>query len=216
MSIDWRQRLVEFESIVTLLATYAGGFLPPLLLGVVALAEGFGHGKLPFFVILVSLAAVTAVSAVWVSRMAHAALAVSCPGLAKLLGVAWRAVRHPEDQLPAAAPLAVVMAVRLPCIPWLLRPLVGLWWGAHFAGAAALAILVNQAMDEILKHAPMHQQVLLPLTMDLALLFAANLYLLLAVAVFFRNPAVHARLWSWRFVIDLVLVLVAWGLAVHG
>jgi hypothetical protein len=67
-----------------------------------------------------------------------------------------------------------------------------------------------------LKHAPLHQQLLLPLLLHLALLFAANLYFLLAVAVFFRDPSTHARVWSWRFIIDLALGLGALGLAMHG
>jgi hypothetical protein len=92
-----------------------------------------------------------------------------------------------------------------------LRLLVGLWWGAHFAGVAALGILVHDAMNEILKNAPQQAAARIALSLHLAFLFAATLYLFLSVAAFFRDPTAHARLCSWRFIIDLALSLVAWG-----
>jgi hypothetical protein len=213
MLTGWRQILVEIESVVSLVSAYAGGFLPPLLLAVGALVAGTGRAQLPFCIILASCAAVTAVSAVWVARMAQAALAESCPRLARLLGGAHLAVWRPDSPLAPGTPLAVVMAYRLPRIHWLLRPVVGLWWGAHFAGVAALGIMVKDVLNEVLRHAPLFERVALPLSMHLILLFAANLYLLLAVAVFFRNPTVHGRVWSWRFMIDLAMSLLALGLA---
>ena len=158
MPTNWRQGLVEIESVIALLATYAGGFLPSLLLGVFALAEGSGHGKVPLCVMLVSFTAITAASAIWVARMAQAALVESCPRLARLLGEVGRTVRNYEEPVAPSSPLPLVMALRLPRIPLLLRPLVGLWWGGLFLGVAALGILVHDAMTEILKHAPLHQQ----------------------------------------------------------
>ncbi|MGO9109585.1 MAG: hypothetical protein ACLP9L_10150 [Thermoguttaceae bacterium] len=222
MSTNWRQGLVEIESVVALLATCAGGILPPLLLGLFALAEGIGvmlapgNGKLPFCIILVSLAVVTAANAIWVIGMARAALDESCPRLTEMLAETGRRVRRPKAPFAPSTPLPLVMALRLPSIAWLLRPLVGLWWGGHFLGIAAFGILVHDAFNEMLKHAPAYQRLFIPVSLHEALLFASNVYLLLAVAVFFRDPTAHAKLWSWRFIIDLALGLAAWWLAMHG
>jgi hypothetical protein len=210
------QRLVEFESLVALVATYAGGFLPPLLIAVFVLPQSIGHGFWSLCIIAVSLIAVTAATAIWVAGMAQRALVEACPGLAWMLGKAARAMRTRDTRLAPGPPLAIVMAARLPRIPRLLRPVVGLWWGTHFVGVAILGMVVYGAMEEIFKHAPLYQRLLVPLALHLALLFAANLYLLLAVAVFLRDPTTHAKVWSWRFIIDLALSFVAWGLAMYG
>ena len=68
---------------------------------------------------------------------------------------------------------------------------------------------------KVLEIAPLHQR-LLPLAFYLPLVFAANVYLLLAAAVFFRNPVMHTKLWQWRLVIDLAFSLLAWRLGMHG
>ncbi len=92
---------------------------------------------------------------------------------------------------------------------------MGLWWTVDFRRRAALGMLAYDGLRQILKGGPFLQQVFRPLAFYVPLLFAANLYLLLAAAVFLRNPAVHARLWKWRLVFDLALALVAWELGMH-
>jgi hypothetical protein len=218
MSMRWRQVFVEFESVVALVVTFAGGFIPPLLFGLCGLIEAVTRRSAPEFIVMLILFVVTAANAIWVAGMARAALAESCPRVARLLECARRRRRgkHNEYQPASGEPLAVVMARRLPRLPWPLRWLVGLWWGAQFAGVAALGIFIYGVLDMVLKNAPLHHRLLIPLSYHMALLFAANLYLLLAVAAFFRNPIVHAKLWSWRFIVDLTLSLAAWWLATHG
>ena len=206
--------LVEVESLLTLVTIYAGGFLPPLLLSTLIL-EGAMRKDAAEIVIFSSLAIAASAGAIWVARMARAAINDSCPRLAAMLGASPRIVFSLDARIVPTAPLAVLIAGRLPRIPWLLRPVVSLWWTAHFAGAAALGMLACDFLLRILKGAPLQQQLFLPLVFYVPLLFAANLYLLLAAAVFYRDPAVHARLWSWRLVIDLALGLVAWELGMH-
>jgi len=206
--------MVEVESLLTMVTIFAGGFLPPLLLSMLIL-EGAMRKDAAEIVVFSSLTIAASVGAIWVARMARAAINDSCPRLAAVLGASRRIVLSRDARIVPTAPLAVLIAGQLPPIPWLLRPVVGLWWTAHFAGAAALGMLAYDSLLGSLKGAPFQQQLFLPLGFYVPLLFAANLYLLLAAAVFFRNPAVHTELWRWRLVIDLALGLVAWELGMH-
>ena len=206
--------LVEVESLVTLVTIFAGGFLPPLLLSLCIL-EGAMRKDAAEIVVFSGLAVAATAGAIWVARMARVAINESSPRLAAMLTASRRIVRRRNVRIMPAAPLAVLIAGQLPRIPWLLRPVVSLWWTAHFAGAAALGVLAYDCLLRLLKDAPFQQQLFLPLGFYIPLLFAANLYLLLAAAVFFRNPVVHAKLWRWRLVIDLALSLIAWKLGLH-
>jgi hypothetical protein len=191
-----------------LVTIFAGGFLPPLLLSVFII-EGAVREDAAEIVVFSSLAMAASAGAIWVAKTARAAIIDSCPRLAAMLGASRPIVRSFDAHIVPTAPLAVLIAGKLPPIPWLLRPVLGLWWTAHFAGAAALGTLAYDCLLEILKGAPFQQRVFLPLGIYVPLLYAANLYLLLAAAVFFRNPTVHTRLWRWRLVVDLAFALIA-------
>jgi hypothetical protein len=105
----------------------------------------------------------------------------------------------------ARLPLAVVMAIRLPNIPRLLRPIVSLWWLIHFAAGACVGLGVFLATQRGLQAYPI-MRVLVPLILDLGVLFAANLYLLLALALLFGTPHLWLKLWRMRLALDLVLL----------
>ena len=168
--------LDEAESLLTLVTIFAGGFLPPVLLSML-IHEGAMRKDATEIVIFSSLTIAASAGAIWVVRMARAAMYDSCPRLAAMLGASRRIVLSPNARIVPTAPLAVLIAGQLPRIPWPLRPAVGLWWTAHFAGAAALGMLAYDFLRGILKGAPFQQQVFLPLGFYIPLLFAANLYL---------------------------------------
>lgn len=56
--------------------------------------------------------------------------------------------------------------------------------------------------------------VTLPLALQIAFLFAVNLYLIMAVAVLIRSQWLNELVWRWRFVLDLVVSM--WTIILAG
>jgi hypothetical protein len=119
-----------------------------------------------------------------------------------------------EFRKPGSAHLsfsaAVFEATRYPRLPWLLRPFLSLWWLAHFAGGVVVTVAAGQkwtraAFDP--KLAVVHT--LLPYVLGLAYSFAGNLYLGLALGVMVRRPSLLERLWKWRLLTDILIMLAA-------
>jgi len=110
------------------------------------------------------------------------------------------------EAIPVRLPFALVVAAQLPPISPRFRPLLGLWCLAHFA-AGGFSALVCAMAHRALAVVPV-ERVLVPSVSHFGVLFAVNLYLMLAVAVFIRQPAVLNRLWRWRLAVDLALILV--------
>ncbi len=89
--------LVEAESLLTLVTIFAGGFLPPLLLSILVLQAASKDAA--EIVVFSSLAIAASAGAIWVARMARAAMNDPCPRLAAMLGASRRLV-------PRATPVA--------------------------------------------------------------------------------------------------------------
>jgi hypothetical protein len=100
----------------------------------------------------------------------------------------------------------MAMALRWPRIPVVLQPFLSVWWLAHFGTAVALGLGVSLATKQLLAAHPF-AGVALPLLLDFGVLFAANLYLLMAIAMFGQRLALWLRLWRWRIVVDLALTV---------
>jgi len=97
-------------------------------------------------------------------------------------------------------PAAALRQWRLP-IP--LRVIPSAWWLAHFLLGAAFAA----GMEHFTPRTAFQTQLLIA-ALAFILTSAANLHLLLAISALGHFPrAIHA-LWSWRFLIDLVVALV--------
>ena len=81
---DWREILVEAESLVALVAILAGGFLPPLLLTPL-IVEGAMRKDTAEIAVFAGLVVAAAAGAIWVGRMARAAMANPAPALPQCL-----------------------------------------------------------------------------------------------------------------------------------
>jgi hypothetical protein len=101
-------------------------------------------------------------------------------------------------------PLALAMAIRLPNWWVGVRPFVAVWWLCHFVAAAIIGHSTARWLNNVNNQGLI---VAFPLTLmvTLAFLFAANLYLMLAISVSIRNPGVWLIAWRYRFVVDLIL-----------
>jgi hypothetical protein len=104
-------------------------------------------------------------------------------------------------------PTAVALAMHQWRWPKPLRPIVVLWWAAHFLAAAFGVLLLE--LDFSLGNT-IDQRLLtigLLLLLTLAGCYAANIYLLLIVtAVIPRTPFI-AAVWRWRLAVDAVAAL---------
>lgn len=102
-------------------------------------------------------------------------------------------------------PLALLVADRVRGVPVLLRPIVGLWWLGHFAGGALIGHWASRMFAGVLNNPGFGFLVVVPLALQFALLFAVNLYLVMAVAVVSRDRRPHEFVWRWRLAIDVLV-----------
>lgn len=100
-------------------------------------------------------------------------------------------------------PLALAMAIRLPNWWAVVRPLIAIWWLAHFVTAALIGHMVVRQLNGV--NNPGVGAILFRLALTMAFLFAANLYLMLAIAVSIPRSRIWVLAWRNRFVVDLVV-----------
>jgi len=110
-------------------------------------------------------------------------------------------------ELPDAVPLAVAMSQELRPLPLTVGLPLSVWWLAHFAAALLLGHLAVRLIAAALLRPGVGPFFIVGVALHFALLFAANLYLLLAVAVLIRREGVQHGLWKCRVVIDALLAL---------
>jgi hypothetical protein len=206
----WREYLERIEAVLGLLATFIIGFALPVvaLVTLVAGLVNWGWPWVPPSVLVLLLATLPAVG---LARLANAALHDRFPELVrhelKPAGAEpmWFPFGDNPEIVPAQLPLALVMAARLPPFPFLPRPFLGFWWLAHFAAGIVLGVGLHAAAHQALAGAPI-ARILVPQVLHFGVLFAVNLYLLLAVAVVLRRPALWIRVWRCRVLIDLAVM----------
>ena len=110
------------------------------------------------------------------------------------LVTAYCEVRRYWQAIDAHPPLfAVAIALQQPRLPYLLRPLAGLWWIFHFWMGMVLAIVPLVAERRM----PLGQVVVFGLFAT-AFAYLAFVYLLLFVTVFTRRPRLIRWIWRWR------------------
>jgi hypothetical protein len=203
----------KLEAILGLLATFILGFGTPLvcLLGIIIGLNVQLPPWLEWVVFLVPVASgLLAIPMAW---LANSAL-YDCFPEWTARGCAVRQKNKPElcpfapsdEHADGRLPLAVAMALRLPRIPIGLRPLLSVWWLLHFGAGAMLGLGVYLATKQLLA-AQAGALLVIPFLLDFGVLFAANLYLLMAVAVLGRNPTLWMKFWRWRILVDLALTV---------
>lgn len=220
----WQEGWVRAESLLGLCATFVVGYVPPVILFfLTAVAFEAGQRWLGGLAVVGTLAAVFVAG--WVTRMAATAFYQCYPDFRPsepdrfFLSRILKSSRPPDDSISPGTPLAVAMAARLPRMPWPIRPCLSVWWLAHFAGGVVVGLGAYRLVEGAFGGAPIGARVLLillSLVIHVGILFAMNLYLMLAVAVVLRDPKIRQKLWDRRIMIDLGFTLVVLWFGIHG
>jgi hypothetical protein len=197
--------LGKCEVLFGLTATFFLGFAPVVVLVMVSVFSFFlGEWVLFSPVILPAIAATAA--AVWVARAAGRAGAVCYPELG------WgRDTASPPRTISRKGPppYAVELGLQVATLHWLVRPVLSLWWCAHFAAGFWLVSATHHWIADAFDRPGTMVLVLFPLLVHLAFNVAANLYLILSVAALHADEWLLRRLWSARFLIDVAVTLSA-------
>jgi hypothetical protein len=187
----WSKLFAKSEALLGLAATFMVGFATPLvslLAAFVAIADYLPEWLQWLGILALPLAAVLTIP---VARLAYFAMDECFPQ---------------DKRPPVQLPLAIVMAAHLPRIPLLLRPLLSAWWLAHFAMGGLMGFGLCVGTEKLL--AAHHLAAALPLIVYLGMLFAVNLYLLLAIAVLFHRPRLWMKLWRNRLLADVIVAVI--------
>ena len=96
-------------------------------------------------------------------------------------------------------------AEQQPVWPLPLRPIIGLWWLAHYAVGVLAVVGFNQDAHDHGHHEPV-----LSFFMATCSGFAANGYLILAIATFTTSPVIRRRIWKFRVVLDVTMGVIGW------
>jgi hypothetical protein len=209
----------QAEAILGLLATFFIGFGMPLaVFGCLVTVSRWENGWLLGGLFIADMVILGGL-AVWVARLASRAWYACYPE--------WRQFEQqqmagsgpvllspflPEEENEGPGehlPLAVRMAVRLPRFPWLLRLPLGLWWLGHFSSGVFLALGAGLWFERAFPATAPQVRFLLAQGLGFAFVFAANLYLMLALGLFTRRPETLSQCWRWRLVIDAAVLLTA-------
>ncbi|HKB37102.1 MAG TPA: hypothetical protein VKD72_11655 [Gemmataceae bacterium] len=146
------------------------------------------------------------------------ALFVGSTTLAALLVCTVRTVLErifPEEarskRAPVNLPRGVFLATRRlhRLLPWPLAVVLSALWFAHFASGVLVTIGAVRWVELVFDGRAPLVRAILPHALGFAFLFAANLYVLLALGLQVRRPAPLEHWWRWRVVIDLFMLLVA-------
>jgi len=194
----WQGRVVvtvTFETVLGLLAAFFIGFFAPVAFGVLMLAT-MARQKLEWTFLFGLVALITGRLAVLIMRMAaHASTG------------RWASIEGDDDSPVVQLPFALAMAAHLPHWPAFWRAGVGLWWLAHFCGAAMFGHAIGASLIRRLDVATALVAVPLAVLVHFAFLFAANLYLVLAARILSPTPRWCVAVWRYRFLIDFVIAL---------
>jgi hypothetical protein len=211
---EWRDRA---EAILGTAAVFIIGFAPPvlaLLFGLAALMNRENARWLPAWVCF-PFCLVSGALAVWVVRVVQRALYMCHPELQKLDRAMTRGQKPlltPFDSDEPAEtmklPMAIVAGINLPRIPLLLAIPLALWWLGHAGAGVFVGLKLDDYMDSAFRRSPDWVKYVLPHVLNFGFSFAANIYLMLAVALFVRKTAVLQWVWKMRLLIDLILTAI--------
>lgn len=200
----WRRSWNSFEAMLGLIVMFMLSFGPPTVAGLAFLVTLL-MGEWSSAAICALITVATGPMAVWLAKMSGAAVEKF---LAKPPKEMERLVIPANLKGTASGrqvPFALLMVGELPRLPLVARLPLAVWWSAHFAAASAFVVLSNLPVRQRMQGQGLVES-LLTLLICLLFTFAANVFLMLAVSVGFWSPAVTARVWHYRFVIDLLLI----------
>jgi hypothetical protein len=210
----WRDRA---EAIAGAFAVFFIGFAPPvlaLLMGLAALTNAENAKDLPAWVCF-PVALISGAFALGLARLIQRTLYMCHPELKKLDRAMLRGQKplitpFDSDQPleKTDLPMAIVAGMNLPRIPIALAVPLAMWWLAHGGAGIFIGLRLDQYIDSAVHDAPAAVKYVLPNVLNFGLSFAANIYLMLAVALFVRKTTVLLWLWKVRLLIDLVLTAI--------
>lgn len=187
---------VTFETTLGLLAAFFIGFFAPVASAIFILVGLAKHRPMMAGVAFMATL-VSGQAAIMIARMAAQA------SMGSLGGPLPTEASGRKTQLP----FALAMAALLPHYSWFFRPILSVWWLAHFCGAAAFGHTVAMNLIQRLDAATAVLALPLAVLVHFAFLFASNLYLILAARAILRSPRFCVRVWQYRFVIDFVIAM---------
>jgi len=201
-SMELPRARVTIEAVFALVAAFFIG-LPTPFLAAIAVAHA---GRDVPIAVSVAVFVLTGYLAITVVRVAARAVEGETP---RSPSFALMSSSSPLECFDANAylPLALAMSIRLPKWWMIVRPPIALWWLCHFVAAALLGHVTAKFINGV-NNAMLLVAIPFSLVMTLGFLFAANLYLMLAFAVCFRDVRIWLICWRYRVVIDLILATV--------
>ena len=201
------------ESLIGLLATFIIGFFPVgILIPLFCFCIAEKHWSWALLILGVfPLAVFVAGNLIAMSaRVVNRQGSIWPPSVRVSTEWAWHRQAHETDdgrERPEPVPLAVAMARELRPLPFTVGLPLSVWWLAHFVAALLLGHLAVRLIAAALLRPGVGPFFIVGVALHFALLFAANLYLLLAVAVLIRREGVQHGLWKHRVFIDALLAL---------
>jgi len=199
--------LTKCEVLFGLTATFFLGFAPAVVLVFTTVFALF-LGEWRLLAQVVVPAVIATGTAVWVARSAGRAGAVCYPEMG--FGPVVLLPRGSVDVRPPA--FAVELGLQVKGLPGMLRPLLSLWWCAHFAAGFGVVTAAHHWIADAFDQPGTVALVLFPLLAHLAFNVAANLYLILSVAALYPDESLLHHIWRLRFVIDVVVTMSALAL----
>jgi hypothetical protein len=107
-------------------------------------------------------------------------------------------------------PFAPWFALKWSKWPLLLRPLISLWWAAHFLiGIVASIYFDNIVIADTTTRNIRLVRCLIFIIIDLTIAYSANLYALLAITAAGGKEQIVNNIWRWRIALDLAVAIVA-------
>jgi hypothetical protein len=208
---DRLRLLGRCEAIFGLTATFFLSYGSAVVLGLVSIVTLL-MGEWTVFALAIGPAVLTLALAVWVTRAACGALRRCYPELEPAPRDVGPSRTDARPSPGDAEPFGVEMGLQAVRLPLFLRPVLSLWWFAHFIAGVLAAVTVHRSVAESFDRPGMLALIVLPLALNFAFNVAANLYLVLSVASLHADPWLLRKVWSARFAIDVVVMLVALAL----
>jgi hypothetical protein len=198
----WRDHWDLLEAILGLIAVFALTWGPAALASLAVIVT-LVEVDWAWFCLAILITAITVPMAIWIKRMSESAMQ-KFRSSSRIIGSDDADPDSNEDR--RRIPFAILLVGELPRLQRKVRIPLAIWWLAHFTVAAAFIYFSGQALRQRNPGQGFGEGIPIVL-LCFAFQFAANVFLVLSVAVGFRSPKITAEVWKKRFLIDAVLTL---------